>query len=114
MSAATTMAVKRVQSVLDLAAKLETDSDKPTRLVEQNCKACYYFSSIAGQAFTDQQCACCGTLESYSSTNTDALCMACAKGGDLCKHCGGDISMRPGRRKWPANSTPNVAQGEEI
>ena len=37
----------------------------------------------------------------YSSTNTDRLCMDCAKKHHLCKHCGGDISMRARRKDWP-------------
>ena len=100
----TEMARRRVDGAIQLARDLGNDSDKEARILKQRCKACHYFSRMAGQAFTSQPCAACGTSQTYSSTNTDVLCMDCAKRHDLCKHCGGDLEMRAGRRNWPTEA----------
>ena len=100
----TDSARRRVDNAIKLARDLENDSDKDGRLLRQRCKACHYFTGIAGQAFTTQPCACCGKPQTYSSRSTDVLCMECAKEHDLCKHCGGDIEMRTQRRDWPVTA----------
>lgn len=101
-SMSTYFSKKRVEGALKLAKKLEEDPDQSTRHAQQLCKACYYFPAMAGQAFTTQPCACCHVDQTYSNTNTDALCMDCAKQHHLCKHCSGDIKMDTGRTVWPA------------
>lgn len=80
---------------------IEGDARKGERLAAQECKGCHYFQRIGGAAITKQPCMCCGKEQTYGSTNTDALCMDCAKANDLCKHCGGDIELRARRRTWP-------------
>lgn len=59
-----------------------------------------------GAAITLEPCMRCGEMQTYGSTNTDALCLPCAKETGLCKHCGGDLALRERRKTWP---TSNVA-----
>jgi len=90
--------------LIDKADRAERDTEKPQRIAAQRCKACWYVlrgGMLAGQAFTEQPCACCLLPQTYGSTNTDALCMACAQAHSMCKHCGGDLDMRTQRRSWP-------------
>jgi hypothetical protein len=101
MSNASFISLKRVDKTLELAKTLAEDSEHTQRLAAQLCMACHYFPRMAGQAFTDQPCACCHALQTYSTTDTDALCLPCAKEGSLCKHCGGDLGMDAGRNTWP-------------
>lgn len=90
-----------VREQVELAKRISDDTDKQRRLVEQNCKRCFYGSRIGGAAMTTQPCMCCHTQVMYGSTATDALCMDCAKENDLCKRCGGDIELRTRRKDWP-------------
>ena len=43
---------------------------------------------IAGQAFWTKNCANCGKEMDFPTTDTDDLCLQCAKELDCCKHCG--------------------------
>jgi hypothetical protein len=96
------LAKARVDATIRKAKELEEDAQREERLGRQFCKACHYFSRLAGQAFTSQPCACCATPQTFSSTLTDVLCMNCATTHDLCKRCGGDIEMRIDGRTWPS------------
>jgi ribosomal protein L32 len=100
----TNRAKRRVDDALELAERLVNDTDKAARLERHLCKACHYFSRMAGAACTTQPCACCASPEQYGSTAPDVLCHPCAKEHSLCKHCGGDLEMRVGRRKWPTDT----------
>lgn len=91
----------RMQSIIDLAMKLEHDPEKHNRVQSCLCRMCYYGSRIGGAAITAEACMCCGEEQTYGSTNTDALCLNCAKTTGLCKHCGADIELRVRRQKWP-------------
>jgi hypothetical protein len=99
------LARKRVQNALAMAEKLTTDPDKEKRLKAQRCLSCFYFVAIAGQAFTDANCACCDKPETYSNTNTDLLCLDCACTSNLCKHCGADIDLSAERKHWPPDGS---------
>jgi len=114
----TTMANERADKAVKLGEAIKYDSGREGRIVACQCKACFYtkavYGRMAGAAVTRQPCACCIVLQTYGSTSTDALCMACAREHSLCKHCGGDLEMRAGRRKWPAdNPRPNVAPEQQ-
>jgi hypothetical protein len=98
---ATGRATRRCDDAIELARKLLEDPDRKERLVAHRCKSCFYFRSMGGSAITRQPCACCGKPDAYASTNTDVLCLECAKEHSLCKKCGGDLEMRERRRKWP-------------
>lgn len=96
--------------LLETARRAEEDTDREERLRRHWCKACFYRSgfAMASAAGTEQPCACCAATQIYSSSNTDALCMPCAKAHRLCKHCRGDLDMRERRRTWP-EATPAAA-----
>jgi hypothetical protein len=98
---ATGRANRRCADAIELARKLLDDTDRKARLAAQRCKSCFYFRSMGSASCTSQPCACCAKPEGYGSTNTDVLCLACAKEHSLCKKCGGDLEMRELRRKWP-------------
>lgn len=86
--------------------KLEHDPEKHNRVQSCLCRMCYYGSRIGGHAITVEPCMCCGEEQTYGSTNTDALCLNCAKTTGLCKHCGADIELRVRRQKWPKPTMP--------
>lgn len=114
MVAATGNAHKRVQDAINRAAELTADTRSEHRKKQQQCRACYYFPTIAGQSITFRDCMCCGETQTYGSTNTDVLCMKCAVEHFLCRHCGGDIEMCRGRRHWPnTKDTTAPAPGQE-
>lgn len=92
---------ERMNSIVELARKLEADPEKEQRLVQSLCRMCYYGSRLGGCAIKGEECMCCGALQTYGSTNTDALCLECAKETKLCKHCGGDVELRVRRKTWP-------------
>jgi hypothetical protein len=111
MVSASGTAKGRVQHIIDLATAMQTDPRRKDRLAQQECIACFYGSRIGGSAMTNRPCGWCGAMQMYPSTNTDALCPECAQTHSLCKHCGGDIDMRAGRRKWPG--TPVIITAPE-
>jgi ribosomal protein S27E len=101
MVRATETAKSKIASVVELAEKMIKDPQKAGRLAAQECKACHYSSRIGGCAMTTRPCMSCGEDQMYGSTNTDVLCLSCAKKHKLCKHCGGDLDIRTRRREWP-------------
>lgn len=88
---ATTMSKARVESALRAAKKFSTDPDRKARLTAQLCLPCFYGSRMAGQAFTNKPCDCCGEMQTYSSTDTDKLCRNCAVEHSVCRHCSANI-----------------------
>lgn len=112
MITATEWAKSRVNHIIAEAKELENDDRVEDRTARHLCKACYYSSRIGGAAITTQECMCCGEVQTYGSTSTDALCKPCAIKHSLCKRCGGDLEMRTKRRKWPAPEEKIVGGGE--
>ena len=109
MVRATESAADHVRHILAKAEAVEHDIDKGARIEAGMCPACHYLLNRAGGAsITHQPCAMCGADQSYASTATDVLCLACAREHSLCKRCGGDREMRPRRRNWP---TPAASRG---
>lgn len=100
MSRATSVSKNRISELFLLVDEIKTDARKLERMSKHECKACFYFSRIGGQAITERGCMCCGMEQTYGSTSTDVLCLECAKKHKLCKHCGGDVNMK-NRNKWP-------------
>jgi len=94
---------QRMDGIIELARKLETDPECEQRIQKGLCRMCYYGSGtrLSGAAVTQRACICCGEVQTYGSTDTDALCLPCAQETELCKHCGGDRELRVKRRKWP-------------
>ncbi|MDA8376108.1 MAG: hypothetical protein M0Z50_03340 [Planctomycetia bacterium] len=101
MVASTKLSQSRLDATLKLAAKFQEDPQKTERLAASLCIPCFYSSALGGAAITQEPCMCCGAVQIYGSTNTDALCMDCAQETHLCKHCGGDVELRTGRKNWP-------------
>ena len=89
---ATLMSKNRLDKYPKLLELAKQDKNRERRLAEHKCAACFYTVAIAGQAITNQECGVCSKPQQYGSTNTDILCVKCAKGKGLCKHCGGDIA----------------------
>jgi len=91
-----------VEHHLNVARKLTEDPQKSEREARSLCRCCFYvISSAGGAAITEQPCGLCLAPQSYGSTNTDVLCLPCAREHSLCKRCGGDRDMRVRRRNWP-------------
>lgn len=102
LSLATHLSRQRIESALKIEDQFINDPERETRLQACLCKPCFYGSPrIAGAAITHEPCMCCGNMEMYGSTDTDALCLSCAQEAQLCKHCGGDVESRKGRKNWP-------------
>lgn len=99
---ATERAKQRVQDWIDLANAATNDTRHAQRIASHECKACFYSSRMGGAAITTRNCMCCSQPQTYGSTNTDVLCLPCAKEGSLCKHCGADLELRTRRRNWPS------------
>lgn len=100
ITGATERAKARVNDLISLAEDVKNDTKKKERLEKHECKACFYFSRIGGAAITKRPCMSCGNEMIYGSTNTDVLCIECARNHVLCKHCGGDLEMINRRKKW--------------
>jgi hypothetical protein len=91
-----------IDETIKRANNFQTDPDKPQRLDKFLCIFCFYHGGfIAGQGFTRRDCMRCHQSQTYSSTETHALCEPCAKIAKLCKLCGADIELKV-RRKFPA------------
>lgn len=99
--AATEQAQRRVQSWCARAKAVAEDTQRDERLAAHECKACFYATRIGGAAMTTRPCMACGQDQRYSSTATDALCLACAQEHHLCKRCGGDLELNGARADWP-------------
>lgn len=87
------------KTYVEKAFKWLGDPKRKDRILQNLCKTCYYIRNerIGGAAMTTQPCGVCEVPVTYSSTCTDALCAACAKKQELCKHCGADVRLRPRR-----------------
>lgn len=101
MVGATERAKSRVAEWVRLAEDVINDTRRAERKTRHECKACFYSSRIGGAAMTTRPCMCCGADQLHGSTSTDVLCANCAKEHSLCKHCGGDLELRPRRKTWP-------------
>ena len=98
---ATETARRYKKELIDRCEEIKNDKRKHERLESNECAWCFYNARIGCSAMTEQACMCCGEKVLYGSTNTDALCIKCAKENQLCKHCGGDVDMRSRRKEWP-------------
>lgn len=91
----------RVIDYIAAGQQMDDDPEKLKRRREQLCRWCHYAASrIAGQAFTDRQCGICEKEMTFSTTDTDVVCPACATKHELCKHCGADQELRPQRKTF--------------
>ena len=93
------------QDYVEASLRWMRDPEQKERRKAGECKTCYYIhhSRMGGAAMTTRPCGICHMPVTYSSTNTDKLCMDCAQTHQLCKHCGADVLLRP-RRKFGKDS----------
>lgn len=102
MTSSTYFSRQMYLDVIDRADRSRQDLSKEERLKKCQCKACFYIRGRLGcAAITERPCSGCGKRVTCGNTCIDKLCMDCAKKHSLCVHCGGDLEMRVGRRKWP-------------
>lgn len=87
--------IESKDSIIKFSLNLVNDPDKKNRLAAQLCAYCYYKDGgFAGQAFTTKKCEICEEPQTYSSTDTDDLCLPCAKENKLCKHCNSHLDLK--------------------
>ena len=68
----------------------ENDIKKDYREKKHLCRECCYLKSwIGGAVMTTSKCELCGREIINTSTNTDKVCVKCAKELNICRHCGG-------------------------
>lgn len=104
MTRATRRASNFVADLLKRADRIREDAKKDQRLERHFCVSCFYIERIGGAAMTTAPCMCCNRDQMYGSTDTDVLCLDCARQHRLCKHCGGDVLMDTHRQNWPKAS----------
>ena len=89
-----------IERMKERILKFDTDSENETRYDKQVCKFCYYLGSRAGgAACSSRPCAMCETTLHSGNTCVDILCKGCAIVNKLCTCCGGDIDLKPKRRR---------------
>lgn len=90
------------ESAIRRGREMESDACKEARQLALRCRHCFYLSGlrVAGQAFTEWECARCGEERTHPNTAVPALCDTCAKETGLCVTCMGDREGRV-RRKLP-------------
>lgn len=70
----------------------DEDLKKEKREKQHLCKYCFYLkSNLSGQAFTASNCRMCDKETIFPTTQTDVLCIDCAKENGLCKECGAEM-----------------------
>ena len=83
------------ETLIKNVSEFQSDSRQENRKKIHECKRCFYLrgSTIAGQAFTDQDCGICSQTMTFGNTDTNVVCYPCAENHDLCVKCGGNINM---------------------
>lgn len=97
---ATKLSKDLVAGAIHRASNVQLDPDKNKRLKEQECLSCFYIYRPRQGVPTTSECGLCG-VDVKDGFVQHVLCMNCAKKGNLCHHCGGDMDLKVGRRKWP-------------
>ena len=91
---ATYESVAHMDHYIEAVDRLRTDPAKDKRETNMRCKWCYYMSFVGVDSTVP--CMVCGT-DVYGRGK---VCAKCAQEHKLCVRCGGDLDMRPRRRKW--------------
>ena len=100
ISNATWLSKGHADAIVARAKTITEDPDRKERLEKQECPICFKGNRIGGQAITTKECDHCGTEMTFANTNTDRLCLACAKSLGVCKHCSADIDLKQRRKLW--------------
>jgi hypothetical protein len=89
------------------------DARMESRQRDQECKYCFYFrrGGMAGQAFTEWNCAVCGGEQMHPNTACPKVCKDCSKKLELCTQCGADLEGRVNKKqKWEKLNAGRIAQ----
>lgn len=89
----------RIDYARRLVNAFDNDPNRDERLEHSECVICFGASRIGGATCTSRQCGLCDCIVRSGNTNVDVLCIACAKGNGLCKHCGADIDLKNRRKR---------------
>lgn len=76
------------------------DKERKERESHQTCRWCWYARrvTLAGQTFTTSDCEVCGEEMRFPTTNTNPLCIPCAKKLHLCVRCASDLDLADRRK----------------
>lgn len=89
-----------IKNTLQLAKNLQEDPQKQERIKNCKCLVCWYRSGgMHTNAFVYTNCKSCNKDLQFATSNTDEVCIDCAKEHKLCKHCGADIEYKERRKK---------------
>ena len=98
---ATAYARTTIDAICLRADKFVFDPDCKIREFASECLACFVPYGAGRQGVGRvQQCGLCDATTEGGS-DSDKLCLSCARANDLCKHCGGDINLKTTRRQRP-------------
>ena len=97
---ATHYATERAAYYAERAKTIAEDPERAERLTQMECQICWKQPKVGGCMCTTKECDQCGTEMRFGSTNTDHLCLACAKSLGVCKHCLADIDLKQRRKLW--------------
>ena len=99
----------RVRDALKLAAQLQDDPRRDSRLKRGMCAPCFYAFRLAGQAMTRYTCAICEDQQMHHNTAVPKLCGPCGNHHGLCVQCGGLLDD-DGRQR-PSQTQPLLPPG---
>lgn len=89
-----------VKNTLELAKNLQEDFDKKERLSQSECLVCFYKKGgLATNACVNTNCRSCNKEIWFGNSDTDELCINCAKKYKLCKACGSDLEYKERRKQ---------------
>lgn len=82
---------------------IKEDVNKKDRLSKSTCLVCYYDRRgiMVTNASVTTNCRSCNKKITFGNSNTDEVCLECAKEHKLCVHCGSDIEYKQ-RKKYRA------------
>ncbi|MBM5783156.1 MAG: hypothetical protein FJ368_07055 [Pelagibacterales bacterium] len=89
-----------IKKTLQLAKNLQEDPQKQERIKNCTCLVCWYRSGgMHTNSFVHTNCKSCNKDLQFVNSNTDEVCIDCAKEHKLCKHCGADIEYKERRKQ---------------
>lgn len=82
---------RRINAARKLHENYCDDPEFGRRIVQRQCKVCYYNTKICGQGFTSYTCQNCQEVSQHSNTCVPTLCGKCSRDLNVCQDCGGSI-----------------------
>lgn len=90
-NAATVRNSAKVQIMRDSLRNFDSDHDRENRLVQLQCKTCWYIREYAPQVFSVYRCQSCGIPKINHDGPVPCLCEGCAIDLKLCKQCSAEM-----------------------